>query len=77
MDPKEAQGLVRRGAARPVGDRARARRGRSDWLYTYLRTLLSRPDAPTGWNNVVFPNVAMPHVLWKLQGEQVLKRAHR
>ena len=27
----------------------------------------------TGWNNVVFDRVAMPHVLWQLQGEQVLK----
>ena len=22
----------------------------------------------TGWNNLVFPNVAMPHVLWELSG---------
>jgi ubiquinol-cytochrome c reductase cytochrome c1 subunit len=28
---------------------------------------------PTGWNNVVYANVAMPHVLYELQGEQVLK----
>jgi ubiquinol-cytochrome c reductase cytochrome c1 subunit len=24
----------------------------------------------TGWNNVVFPNVAMPNPLWELQGER-------
>ena len=24
----------------------------------------------TGWNNLVFPNVGMPHVLWELQGQQ-------
>jgi ubiquinol-cytochrome c reductase cytochrome c1 subunit len=22
----------------------------------------------TGWNNLAFPNVGMPHVLWELQG---------
>jgi ubiquinol-cytochrome c reductase cytochrome c1 subunit len=26
----------------------------------------------TGWNNTVFPNVAMPHVLWNMQGIQRL-----
>ena len=43
-----------------------------DWLYTYLRTFYRDPKTATGWNNVVFPNVAMPHALWTLQGE----RAH-
>jgi ubiquinol-cytochrome c reductase cytochrome c1 subunit len=27
----------------------------------------------TGWNNVAFANVGMPHVLWELQGEQRLQ----
>ena len=43
----------------------------ADWLYTYLRTFYRDPGRPTGWNNVVFENVGMPHVLWDLQGEQV------
>jgi len=47
----------------------------SDWLYTYMRTFYRDPTRPTGWNNVVYPNVAMPHVLWQLQGEQVLTEA--
>jgi ubiquinol-cytochrome c reductase cytochrome c1 subunit len=47
----------------------------SDWLYTYLRTFYRDSSRPTGWNNVVYPNVAMPHALWQLQGEQVLKEA--
>ena len=47
----------------------------ADWLYTYLRSFYRDPSRPTGWNNVVYPNVAMPHVLWQLQGEQVLKEA--
>jgi ubiquinol-cytochrome c reductase cytochrome c1 subunit len=47
----------------------------SDWLYTYLRTFYRDASRPTGWNNVVYPNVGMPHALWQLQGEQVLKEA--
>lgn len=44
-----------------------------DWLYTYLRDFYRDPERPTGWNNLVFPNVGMPHVLVHLQGVQVLK----
>jgi ubiquinol-cytochrome c reductase cytochrome c1 subunit len=40
----------------------------ADWLYTYLRTFYKDDTRPTGWNNLVFPSVAMPHVLWDLQG---------
>jgi len=50
-----------------------ARARGADWLYTYLRTFYRDASTPTGWNNLVYPNVGMPHVLWKLQGEQVLK----
>lgn len=45
----------------------------ADWLYTYLRQFYRDPARPTGWNNVVFENVGMPHALWQLQGEQVAK----
>jgi len=45
----------------------------ADWLYTYLRGFYRDPARPSGWNNTVFRDVAMPHVLWQLQGEQVLK----
>lgn len=44
----------------------------ADWLYTYLRTFYRDPKTTTGWNNAVFPNVAMPHVLWTLQGQRAL-----
>jgi ubiquinol-cytochrome c reductase cytochrome c1 subunit len=47
-----------------------ARSRGADWLYTYLRTFYRDPKTATGWNNAVFPNVAMPHALWMLQGEQ-------
>ena len=50
-----------------------ARSRGADWLYTYLRTFYRDPSRPTGWNNTIFPNVAMPHALWALQGQQVLK----
>ena len=39
-----------------------------DYLYTYLRTFYKDDSRPTGWNNLVYPNVAMPHVLWEMQG---------
>lgn len=41
-----------------------------DWLYTYLRTFYRDDKTPSGWNNRVFANAAMPHVLWKVQAEQ-------
>lgn len=42
----------------------------ADWLYTYLRTFYVDDTRPFGVNNVVFPSVGMPHVLWELQGVQ-------
>jgi ubiquinol-cytochrome c reductase cytochrome c1 subunit len=48
----------------------------ADWLYTYLRTFYRDTSRPTGWNNIVFENVGMPHVLWELQGEQVMGDDH-
>jgi ubiquinol-cytochrome c reductase cytochrome c1 subunit len=52
--------------------RSRAGAGGSgaDYLYTYLRTYYRDDSKPTGWNNLAFPNVGMPHVLWELQGER-------
>jgi len=42
----------------------------ADWLYTYLRGFYRDDSRPTGWNNVAFSNVGMPHALYELQGEQ-------
>jgi len=50
-----------------------ARARGADWLYTYLRTFYRDASTPTGWNNALFPNVGMPHVLWSLQGERALR----
>jgi ubiquinol-cytochrome c reductase cytochrome c1 subunit len=44
-----------------------------DYLYTYLRTFYKDETRPTGWNNLVVPNVAMPHVMWELQGVRTVK----
>jgi ubiquinol-cytochrome c reductase cytochrome c1 subunit len=44
----------------------------ADWLYTYMRGFYRDSTRPTGWNNTVFDKVGMPHVLYQLQGEQVL-----
>jgi len=40
------------------------------WFYTYMNSFYLDETSPSGWNNVVFPHVAMPHVLYELQGEQ-------
>jgi ubiquinol-cytochrome c reductase cytochrome c1 subunit len=42
----------------------------ADYIYTYLRTYYRDAGTLTGWNNLAFPNVGMPHVLWQLQGQQ-------
>ena len=44
-----------------------------DYLYTYLRTFYKDDERPTGWNNLVVPNVAMPHVMWQMQGVRTVK----
>jgi len=73
MTPKEGKAYF--GTAPPdlsVIARARSGAGGSgaDYLYTYLRTFYRDDTTLTGWNNLVFPTVAMPHVLWELQGQQ-------
>jgi ubiquinol-cytochrome c reductase cytochrome c1 subunit len=41
-----------------------------DWVYTYLRSFYVDEKRPLGVNNIVFPDVGMPHVLAELQGVQ-------
>ncbi len=54
-----------------VPDLSLAARARgADWVYTYLRSFYVDSYRPTGFNNTVFPDVGMPHVLWRLQGLQ-------
>ena len=40
------------------------------WLYNYFRTFYLDENSPSGWNNVVYENVAMPHAMHELQGLQ-------
>ena len=56
-----------------------ARARGADWLYTYLTTFYadSNPARPFGVNNLMFPDVGMPHVLWSLQGVQSYVKAER
>ena len=49
-----------------------ARSRGADWIYSYMRGFYSDPSRPMGWNNTVYVNSAMPHILWELQGEQIL-----
>ncbi len=50
----------------------------TDYLYTLLRGYYRDNASPTGWNNVVYPNIGMPHILWELQGprEATIERVH-
>jgi ubiquinol-cytochrome c reductase cytochrome c1 subunit len=41
-----------------------------DWVYTYLRSFYVDEKRPLGVNNIVFPDVGMPHVMADLQGLQ-------
>ncbi len=70
MRPDDAQAWF--GVAPPdLSVEARARN--RDWLYTYLRSFYRDDTRPTGWNNRVYENVSMPHVLWQLQGQRTAK----
>lgn len=76
MDPKQAKEWF--GATPPdltVIARSRASHSGTgaDYLYTYLRTYYRDDTKATGWNNLAFPSVGMPHVMWELQGQRVAK----
>ncbi len=67
QDAKAAFGVV-------PPDLSLAARSRSpNWIYTYMKGFYRDPAAKSGWNNAVFPNVAMPHVLWDYQGSQAMQ----
>ena len=47
-----------------------------DWLYTYLISFYQDESRPTGFNNLVFKDVAMPNPFWEIQGIQTLKEEY-
>lgn len=73
IDPKQAKNwfggnppdLTVIARSRASGDGSGA-----DYLYTFLRTFYRDNTKATGWNNLAFPSVGMPHVMWELQGER-------
>ena len=75
IDPRQAKAWF--GGNPPdltVIARSRAAAGQgsgADYLYTYMRTFYPDDTKATGWNNLAFPNIAMPHALWELQGKRV------
>lgn len=59
-----------------VPDLSLVARARGDrWLYSYFLSFYRDDERSLGWNNTVFPNASMPHVMWELQGIQELAHA--
>ena len=86
IDPKQAKDWF--GANPPdltlvARSRASSQGTGADYLYTFLRTFYKDDTKATGWNNMAFPSVGMPHVLWELQGvrtpvyEEVEEHGHK
>lgn len=74
LDPKDGKAWF---GVNPPDLSLTARSRGPDWLYTYLRGFYRDPATKSGWNNTVFPNVGMPHVLWEYQGDQLLQAADK
>jgi ubiquinol-cytochrome c reductase cytochrome c1 subunit len=51
-----------------------ARSRGSNWIYSYMKGFYRDSSREIGWNNLVYVNSAMPHILWELQGEQELDK---
>ena len=51
-----------------------ARSRGSNWVYSYMKAFYRDSSREIGWNNVVYVNSSMPHILWELQGEQELDK---
>lgn len=67
MPPKDAEAAF--GVVPPDLSLIVRARG-ADWIYGYLKSFYVDPTRPFGVNNVLAKNVAMPNVLWDLQGAQ-------
>jgi ubiquinol-cytochrome c reductase cytochrome c1 subunit len=51
-----------------------ARSRGSDWIYSYMKGFYRDSSREIGWNNLVYTNSAMPHILWELEGEKELDK---
>ena len=59
---KEAFGVV------PPDLTLTARSRGPEWIYTFLTSFYEDNSRPMGVNNILYPNVNMPHVLWYKEG---------
>ena len=59
---KEAFGVV------PPDLTLTARSRGPEWIYTFLTSFYEDNTRPMGVNNILYPNVNMPHVLWYKEG---------
>jgi len=67
LDPEDAARWF--GTAPPDLSLIARSRG-TDYVYTFLRRFYVDDSSPTGVDNTVLEDTAMPHVLWELQGIQ-------
>lgn len=72
MDKSDAESFF--GVAPPDLSVIARSRG-ADWLYSYFKTFYVDESRVFGVNNLTFKDVAMPHVLWQLQGMQRLNQS--
>jgi len=71
LDPHDAEAWF--GKAPPdlsviVRARTTVEQAGTDYIYTLLRGFYRDRSTLTGWNNVVYPNIAMPNIFWDRQG---------
>lgn len=71
LDPKDGKAWF---GAPPPDLSVEARVRGTEWLYNYFLAFYMDDASASGWNNMLFPNVGMPHVLWKLGGTNTLVR---
>lgn len=45
----------------------------TDYIYTLLRGYYRDASSPTGWNNVAYSGIAMPHIFWHEQGPREVR----
>ncbi len=70
ISPKDAKAWF---GAMPPDLSVIARAKGADYIYTYLRTFYKDDTKATGWNNMAFPSVGMPHVMWELKVVRIAK----